>query len=224
MEGIAELLAARVQLVTLASTGRDLVYAIGRTSPDLVITDFNMPHGSGVDAMKSVRAAGTKLPFLLLSMHAEGPLVASILRAGARGYVLKSAAGDELLRAVDVVLAGAPMSPRPWAPNSRPAFCRTLPASLQSKKKSCACLAVDCGPGRLRQGFRCRPERSRPTVTHSCRFSKCTPSWNSFAGQGTWDAWLDVRRMSWKRPDGFRPSRHRRAGRLVCMPHPPVTR
>jgi len=111
MEGIAELLAATVQFVTLASTGRDLVYAIGRTSPDLVITDFNMPHGSGVDAMKSVRAAGTKLPFLLLSMHAEGPLVASILRAGASGYVLKSAAGDELLRAVDVVLAGTYVTP-----------------------------------------------------------------------------------------------------------------
>jgi DNA-binding NtrC family response regulator len=61
MEGIAELLAEQVQLVALAATGRALVDAIGRTSPDLVITDVNMPHGSGLDAMKSVRAAGTKV-------------------------------------------------------------------------------------------------------------------------------------------------------------------
>jgi DNA-binding NarL/FixJ family response regulator len=106
MEGIAELLAGRVQLVALAATGRALVDAVGRTAPDLVITDVNMPHGSGVDAMKSVRAAGARTPFLFLTIHAEGPLVASVMRAGASGYILKSAAGEELLQAVDVVLAG----------------------------------------------------------------------------------------------------------------------
>jgi DNA-binding NarL/FixJ family response regulator len=106
MEGIAELLAERVQLVALTATGRALVDAVGRTSPDLVITDVNMPQGSGVDALKSVRATGGRTPFIFLTMHAEGPLVASIMRAGASGYVLKSAAGEELLRAVDVVLAG----------------------------------------------------------------------------------------------------------------------
>lgn len=70
MEGVAELLAERVQLVALAATGRALVDAIQRTSPDLVITDITMPHGSGVDALKSLRAAGNRTPFLFLSMHA----------------------------------------------------------------------------------------------------------------------------------------------------------
>jgi DNA-binding NarL/FixJ family response regulator len=106
MEGIAELLAERVRLVALAATGRALVDAIERTVPDPVIADVNMPHGSGLDAMKSVQAAGARTPFLFLTMHAEGPLVASVMRAGASGYVLKSAAGEELLHAVDVVLGG----------------------------------------------------------------------------------------------------------------------
>jgi DNA-binding NarL/FixJ family response regulator len=106
MEGIAKLLAERIQLVAVAATGRALVDAIGRTPPDLAITDVNMPQGSGIDAMKSVRTAGGRTPFLFLTMHAEGPLVASVMRAGASGYVLKSAAGEELLKAVDGVLGG----------------------------------------------------------------------------------------------------------------------
>jgi DNA-binding NarL/FixJ family response regulator len=106
MEGIAKLLEEKVRLVALAATGRALLDAIRRTSPDIIIADVNMPHGNGIDALKSVRAAGSQTPFLFLSMHAEGPLVAGVMRAGASGYVLKSAAGDELLRAVDAVLAG----------------------------------------------------------------------------------------------------------------------
>lgn len=106
MEGIADLLVDTVRLVAMAATGRALVDAIRRTSPDIVITDVNMPHGSGPDVLKAVRAAGTQTPFIFLTMHAEGPLVASVLRAGANGYVLKSAAGEELLRAVAAVLAG----------------------------------------------------------------------------------------------------------------------
>lgn len=107
MEGIAVLLANTVQLVALASTGRALVDAIHRTSPDIALSDLSMPHGTGLDALKSVRAAGNPLPFVFLTMHAEGPLVASILRAGTNGYVLKTAAGDELVLAIKDVLAGA---------------------------------------------------------------------------------------------------------------------
>lgn len=106
MEGIAHLLADTVRLVALAATGRALADAIARTTPDLVITDVNMPHGNGLDVLKAVRAAGNQTPFIFLTMHAEGPLVASILREGANGYVLKSAAGEELLRAIHDVLAG----------------------------------------------------------------------------------------------------------------------
>src|SRR4051812_48076453 len=74
MEGIAELLAETVQLVAMAATGRALVDTIWRTSPDIVITDLNMPHGSGLDALKSVRVTGSQLPFIFLTMHAEPPL------------------------------------------------------------------------------------------------------------------------------------------------------
>jgi DNA-binding NarL/FixJ family response regulator len=106
MEGIANLLADTVRLVALAATGRALIDAIQRTTPDVVITDVSMPYGNGLHVLKAVRATGNLTPFIFLTMHAEGPLVASILREGANGYVLKSGAGEELLRAIHIVLAG----------------------------------------------------------------------------------------------------------------------
>jgi DNA-binding NarL/FixJ family response regulator len=106
MEGIAALLSQSVELVALATSGRGLHQAIRDTSPDVVVTDINMPEGSGLDVLKALRTAGCQIPFVVLTMHGEGPLVASALRAGANGYVLKNGAGEELLRAVGAVLAG----------------------------------------------------------------------------------------------------------------------
>lgn len=106
MEGIADLLKDTVRLVAMAGCGRSLAEAITRTSPDIVISDISMPNGSGIAVLQSVRAVGKRTPFLFLTMHAEGTLVARALELGANGYVLKTAAGEELLRAVGVVVAG----------------------------------------------------------------------------------------------------------------------
>lgn len=106
MEGIADLLKDTVHLVAMAGCGRSLTEAITRTSPDIVISDINMPRGSGIDVLQAVRAGGVQIPFLFLTMHAEGTLVARALELGAKGYVLKTAAGEELLQAVAAVAAG----------------------------------------------------------------------------------------------------------------------
>jgi DNA-binding NarL/FixJ family response regulator len=106
MEGIAELVTDAVRVVALAGCGRSLDEAIGRTSPDIVISDIDMPEGSGLDALQSDRSAGRRTPFLFLTMHTEAPLVARAFELGAKGYVLKTAAGEELLRAISRVVAG----------------------------------------------------------------------------------------------------------------------
>lgn len=106
MEGIAELVQDTVRVVAMAGCGRSLADAIEQTSPDLVISDINMPNGSGLDALQSDRDAGRCTPFLFLTMHTEPPLVARAFELGAKAYVLKTAAGDELLRAISRVVAG----------------------------------------------------------------------------------------------------------------------
>lgn len=105
-EGIERLLRDSYELVALVEDGRALIDAVRRETPDLVLSDINMPGGSGLEVMKTLRAAGDTTPFVFLTMHAEPTLAAMAMRAGASGYVLKMSAGDELLLALREVLAG----------------------------------------------------------------------------------------------------------------------
>jgi DNA-binding NarL/FixJ family response regulator len=60
---------------------------------------------SGIDAMRTLREEGSPARFVFLTFHAEARVVADALRYGASGYLLKEAAADELLHAIQVVMA-----------------------------------------------------------------------------------------------------------------------
>jgi DNA-binding NarL/FixJ family response regulator len=105
-EGILRLLEDDYDLVGLATDGPSLLALVRDEHPDLVVTDLNMPGASGLDVMQTLRGEGVATPFVFLTMHADPPLVAAALRAGAQGYVPKVAAGDELLAAVEAALEG----------------------------------------------------------------------------------------------------------------------
>ena len=68
--------------------------------PDIVLMDVQMPELNGIEATKKMVAANARLRILVLSMHKEAVYVREILRAGARGYILKDAIDTELLSAV----------------------------------------------------------------------------------------------------------------------------
>jgi DNA-binding NarL/FixJ family response regulator len=106
-EGIERLLDGTAELVGITQDGPGLLALIRREKPDLVLSDVNMPGGNGLDVLKTLRAEGDRTPFVFLTMHAEPALAASAMRAGANGYVLKEAAGEELLSALRQVLGGA---------------------------------------------------------------------------------------------------------------------
>ncbi|KJV30978.1 hypothetical protein VI08_14245 [Luteibacter yeojuensis] len=106
-EGIERLLAGTADLVGIAQDGPGLLQLVRREKPDLVLSDVNMPGGNGLDVLKALRAEGDRTPFVFLTMHAEPALAATAMRAGANGYVLKEAAGEELLSALRQVLGGA---------------------------------------------------------------------------------------------------------------------
>lgn len=80
--------------------------AIGRLKPDLVLSDITMPGKSGLEFLRDVAALHPTVPVLVLSMHDENLYAERALRAGARGYVMKSERGEMLLEAVRQVLRG----------------------------------------------------------------------------------------------------------------------
>jgi two-component system invasion response regulator UvrY len=73
---------------------------------DVVISDINMPGRSGLDALKQIRITYPELPVLILSMNSEEHYAIRVLKAGASGYLSKDSASEQLIIAVEKVLAG----------------------------------------------------------------------------------------------------------------------
>jgi DNA-binding NarL/FixJ family response regulator len=89
-----------------AGTGREAL-ALARGRPlDLVLLDMNLPELGGLELLSRLAAVAPNLPVLVLSMHAEPLYVTRAMEAGARGYVSKNIAPDELVAAIRQVAAG----------------------------------------------------------------------------------------------------------------------
>lgn len=89
-----------------AATGREaLALARGRTL-DLVLLDMNLPELGGLELLSRLATVAPDLPVLVLSMHAEPLYVTRAMEAGARGYVSKNVAPDELVTAIRQVASG----------------------------------------------------------------------------------------------------------------------
>ncbi len=105
-EGLQRLLEDDCVLLACVSSGTELLEVVRRLQPDLVVTDLAMPDRNGLSVMRELRAEGVTVPFVFLTMHAETALAEQAFRAGASAYVLKSSAGEELLRAIHAVRSG----------------------------------------------------------------------------------------------------------------------
>jgi DNA-binding NarL/FixJ family response regulator len=89
-----------------AANPAEALVEIPKCNPDLVLTDITMPGRSGVEFVKDALALRGGLNFLILSMHDELVYAERMLRAGARGYIMKEAGGEKLLAAIRHVLGG----------------------------------------------------------------------------------------------------------------------
>ena len=92
---------ANWQVCGEASTGREAVEQVKRLDPDIVVLDLSMPELNGLDATRRIMQDAPRTQVLVLTMHHSEELAHQVLRAGARGYVLKSDADRELIAAVD---------------------------------------------------------------------------------------------------------------------------
>jgi DNA-binding NarL/FixJ family response regulator len=86
-----------------ACDGREAVELAKKFKPQIVVLDVTMPELGGLEATRQILAALPRTEILILTMHESEELVAEVLEAGARGYVLKTDTGRDLLRAVEAV-------------------------------------------------------------------------------------------------------------------------
>ena len=86
-----------------AKDGREAVEFAESIRPDLVVLDIGMPNLNGLEAARQILAASPNVPILILTMHDSDQVVREVLRAGARGFLLKSDAGRDLVAAVEAL-------------------------------------------------------------------------------------------------------------------------
>ena len=86
-----------------AADGREAVEMTKRLKPDVIILDITMPKLNGLEATRQILKADPKARVLILTMHESDQVVREVLDAGARGYVLKSDAGRNLIAAVEAL-------------------------------------------------------------------------------------------------------------------------
>jgi len=96
----------RFEVVGEAVDGLQAVELVPRVKPDIVVMDITMPGMNGIEASARLTGMIPGLRVLILSVHATSEHVYRAFAAGARGYILKEAAGRELLEAMEVVAAG----------------------------------------------------------------------------------------------------------------------
>lgn len=98
---------ANLKIVGEASDGAEAIRQVTEFSPDIVLMDLNMPGMDGVKVTEMLRKQSPQTKILVLSMHSNREYILPVIKAGARGYVLKDAPPEELVRAIEAVHSGA---------------------------------------------------------------------------------------------------------------------
>ncbi|MBW5445490.1 response regulator [Cohnella sp. CFH 77786] len=89
-----------------ATTGEEAVKLAQELEPDVILMDIRMPGLSGMEAAQRIRAAYPEIRILMLTMFKDDASVLTAMKTGARGYILKDASKDEILRAIRAVASG----------------------------------------------------------------------------------------------------------------------
>ena len=107
-KGIRELLEdeGNLEVVGEAGDGQQAVDLVLVLRPDVVLMDVRMPVLTGIEATRRIHAEAPRIKILVLSAYDDQPYIFALLDAGAKGYVLKTAEGDEIVRAVRDVYHG----------------------------------------------------------------------------------------------------------------------
>jgi len=107
-KGIREFLEEEGNIIVVAEAvdGDDALAYTEEHNPDVLILDIQMPGRNGIEVTQALRAAGSSMAILILTAYDDDPYIMAGIQAGANGYVLKSAAPEEIVRAVRAVHEG----------------------------------------------------------------------------------------------------------------------
>ncbi len=95
-----------IQVLAEANDGEEALALIARYLPDVAVLDLQMPRLSGLEVIRRLRTEWPQVRVLVLTAYDDDPYIFAALRAGAKGYLLKTAGPDELIRGVHLVQAG----------------------------------------------------------------------------------------------------------------------
>jgi DNA-binding NarL/FixJ family response regulator len=97
-----------LELVGTVGTGEDAIEAIKQNEPQIVLMDVRLPGMDGVSTIKRIHEEAPNVQFVVFSAYGDRRLVSDAIAAGARGYVMKGAPPDDLLRAIRTVADNKP--------------------------------------------------------------------------------------------------------------------
>jgi DNA-binding NarL/FixJ family response regulator len=95
-----------IQVVGEGINGQEALRLVAEVKPDVLVLDVNLPDLNGLEVTRRLRAAGSAIPVLILTVHNDSQMIFGLLKAGATGYVLKDDALEKLAPAILAVAHG----------------------------------------------------------------------------------------------------------------------
>jgi DNA-binding NarL/FixJ family response regulator len=95
-----------MEVVGLATNGREAIRMVDQYQPDVAVMDISMPELNGIEAIQQMLPSHPRMKVIVLSIHETKPYVYRALKAGAKGYLIKETAGLEVVDAVRAVYRG----------------------------------------------------------------------------------------------------------------------
>ncbi|MCW8923556.1 MAG: response regulator transcription factor [Gammaproteobacteria bacterium] len=95
-----------LEVVGEVDNGKDAFYSAGQLKPDLILSDLSMPKTNGTEAIQRIRNRYPEIKILVITVHKTKEYVHAALKAGANGYLLKDDTSNELINAINDILAG----------------------------------------------------------------------------------------------------------------------
>lgn len=105
-QGLAAMLGSDYDVLEIVPDGADVIHAVRRLKPDVLLLDLSLPNRTGIDLLPELRNLRPRQLVLILTMHTDIHLADLAMSLGARGFVPKNAGLDELRTAIATVLAG----------------------------------------------------------------------------------------------------------------------